>query len=194
MSHGSSVFVDERGVCASDRVGAGTRIEAFSQVMAGAVVGIDSHICGHVFVEGGARIGDRVTVKNGVQVWDGVTLEDDVFIGPNATFTNDPTPRAAQRTPREQWQPTRVGRGATVGANATVLCGVTLGPGCFVAAGAVVTGDVPAHALVAGVPARRIGWACACGARLPADLVCAQCGRRYRAPTDDEAAGLGECP
>jgi hypothetical protein len=132
-----------------------------------------------VFVESGARIGDRVTVKNNVMVWDKVEVEDEVFLGPNVVLTNDPNPRVAFKKPPEQFLPTRIQRGATIGANATIVCGVTIGRGAFVGAGAVVTRDVPAFALVVGNPARQRGWMCACGEKLPRDLVC-KCGRRYR--------------
>ncbi len=174
-----SVFVHERGLCESTEVGDGTRIWGFAHVMQGAVVGASCNVCGHVFIEAGARLGDRVVVKNGVQVWDGVTLEDDVFVGPNVTFTNDPRPRAAR--PREDVAllATRVRAGATLGANATLLCGIEVGACAFVAAGSVVTRSVAAHALVAGNPAVAKGWVCACGERLAADLACA-CGDRYR--------------
>jgi UDP-2-acetamido-3-amino-2,3-dideoxy-glucuronate N-acetyltransferase len=174
-----SVFVHAQGLCESDTIGAGTRVWGFAHVMQGAVLGRDCNICGHVFIEAGARLGDRVVVKNGVQVWNGVTLEDDVFVGPNATFTNDPRPRAAR--PREQVPliPTRVRAGATIGANATLLSGIEIGSCAFVAAGAVVTRSVPAHALVAGNPATAKGWVCACGEGLDADLACV-CGDRYR--------------
>jgi acetyltransferase-like isoleucine patch superfamily enzyme len=174
-----SVFVHERGLCESDAVGRGTRIWGFAHVMHGAVVGIDCNICGHCFIESGARLGDRVVVKNGVQVWSGVTLEDDVFVGPNATFTNDPRPRAAR--PREEvvLLATRVAERATIGANATIVCGIEIGAAAFVAAGAVVTRSVPAHALVAGSPATRRAWVCDCALPLGEDLACA-CGRRYR--------------
>lgn len=179
MARDPSVFVHERALCESDAVGPRTRIWAFAHVMAGAVVGADCNVGDHAFVETGARIGDRVTVKNGVAVWDKVTIEDEVFLGPNATFTNDLRPRAGFRKPPERFLPTLVRRGATLGANATVVCGVTIGAAAFVGAGAVVVHDVPSHALVVGNPARRIGWVCACGERLPAALVC-ECGRRYR--------------
>jgi acetyltransferase-like isoleucine patch superfamily enzyme len=174
-----TVFVHERALCESDDVGPGTRIWAFAHVMAGARIGGGCNICGHVFVEGGAVIGDGVTVKNGVLVWDGVTIEDDVFVGPGVVFTNDLTPRAAIKKPPEEFVPTLVRRGSTIGANATIVCGVTVGPHAFVGAGSVVTRDVPAHGLVVGSPASRIGWACECGLRLPADLACV-CGRTYR--------------
>jgi acetyltransferase-like isoleucine patch superfamily enzyme len=114
-----------------------------------------------------------------VLVWDRVTVEDEVFLGPNVVFTNDLAPRVGFRKAHEQLVPTLVRRGATVGANATVLCGVTIGRQAFVAAGAVVTRDVADHALVAGNPATRTGWVCTCGQRLDEALACA-CGRRYR--------------
>jgi UDP-2-acetamido-3-amino-2,3-dideoxy-glucuronate N-acetyltransferase len=157
-------------------VGAGTRVWAFAHVMKGAVVGRDCNIGGGAFIEAGAVLGDRVTVKNAVLVWDQVTVEDDVFLGPNMVFTNDLHPRVGFRKPLE---PTRVCRGATIGANATIVCGLTLGARCFVGAGAVVTHDVPAHALVLGNPARQRGWVCECGEKLPRSLRC-RCGRRYR--------------
>jgi acetyltransferase-like isoleucine patch superfamily enzyme len=153
--------------------------------MAGARIGADCNVCDHVFVESGAIVGDRVTIKNNVLLWDGVTIEDEVFVGPNAVFTNDRTPRAAVKKPPELFVPTVVRRGATIGANATVVCGVTVGRFGFVAAGAVVTRDVPPHALVAGNPGRAIGWACECGVRLPGSLTCPSCGRRYRRTPDD---------
>jgi acetyltransferase-like isoleucine patch superfamily enzyme len=173
------VHVHPNGLCESATVGAGTRVWAFAHVMAGAVVGEDCNVGDHAFVETGARVGDRVTIKNGVLVWDGVVIEDEVFLGPAMVFTNDLRPRAAVHKEREQLLRTRVRRGATIGANATVVCGVEIGEHAFVGAGAVVTGDVLAHALVAGNPARPMGWVCECGARLGEDLVCA-CSRAYR--------------
>jgi UDP-2-acetamido-3-amino-2,3-dideoxy-glucuronate N-acetyltransferase len=146
--------------------------------MRGAVVGSDCNIGEQCFIEAGASIGDRVTVKNGVAVWDRVTIEDDVFVGPCAVFTNDLKPRAAFKKTRESFLPTLVRRGSTIGANATIICGVTIGEGAFIGAGAVVTKNVPAFALMAGNPARRIGWICECGETLPRTLRCA-CGREY---------------
>ena len=175
----ASVFVHPRALCESDDVGARTRVWAFAHVMAGARVGEDCNVCGGAFVEAGAVVGDRVTIKNNVLLWDRVTVEDDVFLGPNAVFTNDLDPRAAFKKDPSEFLPTLVSMGATIGANATIVCGVTIGPHAMVGAGAVVVRDVPAHALVVGNPARRIGWACVCGKRLGDDLSCS-CGRSYR--------------
>lgn len=179
MTAPAPVFVHPLGLCESPDVGPGTRVWAFAHVMEGVRVGAGCNVCDHAFVETGAVVGDRVTIKNNVMIWDRVTVEDDVFLGPGVVFTNDRDPRAEVRKPPSELVPTLVRRGATIGANATVVCGVTVGEYAFVGAGAVVTADVPAHALVVGNPARGIGWACACGRRLPADLAC-PCGRRYR--------------
>ncbi|RYD66614.1 MAG: isomerase, partial [Verrucomicrobiaceae bacterium] len=129
---------------------------AFAHVLPGATIGSDCNICDGVFIENEVVVGDRVTVKCGVQLWDGVTLEDDVFVGPNATFTNDIFPRS--KVYPEKFQPTRVGRGASIGANATILCGVTIGEKAMVGAGAVVTRSVPPNAIVTGNPARIVGY------------------------------------
>jgi UDP-2-acetamido-3-amino-2,3-dideoxy-glucuronate N-acetyltransferase len=147
------------------RIGAGTKIWHFCHVMAGARIGAGCVLGQNVFVAGAAVIGDGCKLQNNVSIYDGVTLADDVFVGPSAVFTNVRTPRAAIDR-RRAFEPTLVERGATIGANATVVCGITVGAHAFVAAGAVVTRDVPAHALVAGVPARRTGWVCVCGGEL----------------------------
>lgn len=182
-----AVSVHAAALCESTKIGAGTRIWAFAHVMPDAVIGENCNVCDHVFVEDGAIIGNRVTVKNNVLVWRGVTIGDDVFVGPNVVFTNDRTPRAHTRKSHEDLVPTWVASGATVGANATVVCGVRIGEDAFVAAGSVVTRDVRPHGFVAGNPARMIGWACRCGNRLGPDLRCT-CGRRYRPQPD--GAGL----
>ncbi|MBR0666576.1 isomerase [Roseomonas hellenica] len=144
-------------LCESKAIGSGTRIWAFAHILRGAVIGSDNNICDHVFIENDVVIGDRVTVKCGVQLWDGIRVEDDVFIGPNATFTNDLFPRS--RVPRKAMPPTLIRRGASIGANATILPGVTVGVGAMVGAGTVITADVPANAVVVGNPARIIGYA-----------------------------------
>jgi UDP-2-acetamido-3-amino-2,3-dideoxy-glucuronate N-acetyltransferase len=183
MARDPSVFVHELACCESDDVGPRTRIWAFAHVLAGARIGADCNVGDHAFVEGGAVVGDGVTIKNGVLLWSGVTVEDEVFLGPGVVFTNDASPRAAFPKGPAGWRPTRVRRGATVGANATVLSGLTIGCWAMVGAGSVVTDDVPDHALVVGNPARQAGWACVCGRTLPAGLACA-CGRAWRlAPT-----------
>ena len=140
----------------STRLGARTRVCAFVHVLPNAIIGEDCNICDHVFVENDVVVGNRVTVKSGVQLWDGVRLEDEVFVGPNATFANDPFPHSHQR-PATSTQ-TVVRHGASIGANATILCGLTIGAGAMVGAGAVVTADVPANAFVAGNPAQIMGY------------------------------------
>jgi acetyltransferase-like isoleucine patch superfamily enzyme/dTDP-4-dehydrorhamnose 3,5-epimerase-like enzyme len=150
------VFVHERALCESEHVGTGTRIWAFAHVLPGARVGADCNICDGVFIEDGAVLGDRVTVKPGVQLWTGVIVENDVFVGPNATFTNDPFPRSRQWL--EEYPQTVVRSGASVGANATILPGLEIGRGAMVGAGAVVTRSVPPFAVVSGNPARIQGY------------------------------------
>lgn len=171
-------FSHETALVESDEVGEGTRIWAFAHVMKGAIVGRNCNIGDHCFIESGARLGDHVTVKNGVSIWDGVMIEDDVFVGPNAVFTNVKNPRVQFKKDRSEFLPTAIQRGATIGANATILCGLTIGEHAFVAAGAVVTRDVPPYAIVAGNPARKRGYGCECGRRLPLELECS-CGRSY---------------
>jgi UDP-2-acetamido-3-amino-2,3-dideoxy-glucuronate N-acetyltransferase len=185
-----SVFVHPKGLCESDAVGPRTRVWAFAHVLPGAVIGADCNICDHAFIEDGARIGDRVTVKNAVLVWDGVTVDDEVFLGPNMVFTNDLNPRSIIKKGREGFVPTHVERGATIGANATIVCGVTIGEHAFVAAGAVVTRSVPAHALVVGNPARQQGWVCVCATRLGENLRCS-CGRTYALDADGRIVADG---
>jgi UDP-2-acetamido-3-amino-2,3-dideoxy-glucuronate N-acetyltransferase len=178
MARDATVSVHPSALCESDAIGPRTRVWAFTHVMPGAVIGADCNVCDGVLIEGGAAIGDRVVLKNGAMVFDGVTIEDDVFVGPAVIFTNDRTPRADTKKAPGELLSTVVQAGATIGANATIVCGVTIGSRAFVAAGAVVAESVDAHALVAGVPARPIGWVCTCGLRLADDLTC-ECGRRY---------------
>jgi len=157
----------------SNAIGAGTRVWAWAHVMPGARVGADCNIGEHCFIENGAILGDRVTVKNGVAVWDGVVAEDDVFLGPNAVLTNDLRPRS--KVYRGPVGSTLLKRGASVGANATLLCGITVGTYAMIGAGSVVTRDVPAHALVVGNPGRVVGSVCRCGARLKSRGAAARC-------------------
>jgi acetyltransferase-like isoleucine patch superfamily enzyme len=175
----SEYFKHPAAIVETSQVGAGTRIWAFVHLLPGAVVGRDCNICDHVFVENDVRIGDRVTVKSGVQLWDGITLEDDVFVGPNATFTNDPFPRSRQRP--ERFARTTIRQGASIGANVTILPGITVGRGAMVGAGAVVTFDVPANAIVAGNPAQIRGYV---------DSEPSEGQHRLRASAD---TGSGEC-
>lgn len=175
-----TVLVHATALCESDSVGARTRVWAFAHVMQGAVLGEDCNVCDHAFVESGVVVGNRVTIKNGVLLFEKVTVEDDVFLGPHVVFTNDLRPRIEARTPRDQWLPTLVRRGASIGANATIVCGVTIGEYALVGAGAVVTRSLPSHALVAGNPARQIGWVCVCAETLDANLHC-RCGKKYEA-------------
>jgi acetyltransferase-like isoleucine patch superfamily enzyme len=147
-------YVHEKALCESTQVGAKTRIWAFAHVLPNAVIGSECNICDGVFVENKVKIGDRVTIKCGVQIWDGVILEDDVFVGPNATFTNDPFPRS--KIYPEAFSQTIVKKGASIGGNATILPGITIGENAMVGAGAVVTKDVPANAVVFGNPAKII--------------------------------------
>jgi acetyltransferase-like isoleucine patch superfamily enzyme len=146
------MFIHPSSDVQSKQIGEGTRVWQYVVVLPGAVIGRDGNICSHCFIENKVVIGDRVTVKCGVQLWDGVTLEDDVFVGPNATFTNDLNPRS--RNASATLLLTLVKKGASIGANATILPGLTIGEAAMVGAGAVVTKDVPPRTLVVGNPAR----------------------------------------
>lgn len=173
------VFVHEKGLCESDEVGSGTRVWAFAHIHAGARVGRDCNICDGAYVEGRAVLGDRVTVKNAVLIFDGVEVGDDSFLGPGVVFTNDLNPRSKLREGDAHLLKTKVGVGATIGANSTVICGIEIGARAFIGAGSMVRDDMPPHAFAVGAPARQIGWACLCGKRLDADLFCVDCGRRF---------------
>jgi UDP-2-acetamido-3-amino-2,3-dideoxy-glucuronate N-acetyltransferase len=181
-----SSYVDDGAI-----VGKGTRIWHFCHVMQGAEIGEQCSIGQNVVVMPGVVLGRNVKVQNNVSIYEGVRCEDDVFLGPSAVFTNVINPRS-HVSRKHEYRSTLVKRGASIGANATIVCGHDLGEYAFVAAGAVVTRSVPAYALVAGVPARVIGWMCACGERLPmaakvggaANVRCSACGSTYE-PADD---------
>ena len=175
-----SAYVDDGAT-----IGAGTRVWHFCHVLGGAVIGERCSLGQNVVVMNGTRVGNNVKIQNNVSIYEGVELEDDVFCGPSMVFTNVLNPRA-HVSRRHEYRSTRVRRGATIGANATIVCGTTLGEYAFVGAGAVVATDVADYALMVGVPARRIGWMCQCGERLPdsGEGTCASCGSTYE-PTPD---------
>jgi UDP-2-acetamido-3-amino-2,3-dideoxy-glucuronate N-acetyltransferase len=184
-----SAYVDEGAV-----IGEGTKVWHFCHVMPGAVIGERSSLGQNVVVMPGTRIGNNVKIQNNVSIYEGVELEDDVFCGPSMVFTNVINPRS-HVVRRSEYRRTVVRRGASIGANATIVCGVELGRYAFVGAGAVVTADVKPYALVVGVPARQVGWVCQCGERLAQrdgrELACAACGSRYRIDGED-LVPLGE--
>jgi UDP-2-acetamido-3-amino-2,3-dideoxy-glucuronate N-acetyltransferase len=175
-----SAYVDDGA-----RIGAGTKVWHFCHVLGGAVIGERSSLGQNVVVMNGTRIGNNVKIQNNVSIYEGVELEDDVFCGPSMVFTNVINPRS-HVSRKNEYRRTLVRRGASIGANATIICGVTLGEYAFIGAGAVVSSDVADYALMVGVPARRIGWMCQCGERLPNSGCgeCADCGSTYE-PTAD---------
>ena len=181
MSEENPPFFHEKALVETTEVGSGTRVWAFAHVLEGAVIGRNCNVGDHAFIESHVTIGDNVTIKNGVSVWQHVHVGDNVFLGPNVALTNDRFPRS--RDP--EWRPeeTWIEEGVTIGANATIVCGIRLGRRSFVGAGSVVTRDVPPHAIVFGNPARRHGWACYCGQPLEPNsegrAACAKCERRY---------------
>jgi UDP-2-acetamido-3-amino-2,3-dideoxy-glucuronate N-acetyltransferase len=171
-------------------IGAGSRIWHFSHVCAGAKIGRNCSIGQGVFVANRAVIGDSVKVQNNVSIYDAVTLEDGVFCGPSCVFTNVINPRAEIER-KSEYRPTLVRRGCTIGANATIVCGHTLGEYSFIGAGAVVAADVRANALMVGVPARQIGWMSRAGIRLDKEMRCPETGVRYRVLDSGELSEIG---
>ena len=172
-------FQHERSLVSPEaKIGAKTRIWAFANVQAGAVIGEGCNICDGCFIEYGAVLGSHVTLKNGVNVFSGITLEDDVFCGTGVVFINDRHPRSHRK---DSWvlEKTLIKKGATLGSNATILCGITIGKYAFVGAGSVVTKDVLDYGLVVGNPARFIGYACQCGHKLSEELACPACQAQY---------------
>lgn len=185
MPHDDVMIHPTADVSPEASVGAGTKIHRHSQVLAGAKIGARCGIGHNCTVFGKAVLGEGVKIEANVDVWDLVTLEDFVFVGPSAVFTNDLCPRA--KYPKRDfpqygaWKPTLVKAGASIGANATIVCGTTIGKNAFIGCGAVVTKDVPDYALVKGVPAKQTGWMCECGGRLIFEDTATRCGACERA-------------
>jgi UDP-2-acetamido-3-amino-2,3-dideoxy-glucuronate N-acetyltransferase len=168
------------------QLGEGSRVWHWVHICSGARIGERCSFGQNVFVGNDVLIGNNVKVQNNVSIYDAVTLEDDVFCGPSMVFTNVHNPRS-HVVRKNEYRRTIVRRGASIGANATVVCGNTIGRFAFIGAGAVITRDVPDYALMAGTPARRMGWMCECGVRLPAGegtLTCPECGKAYQATTE----------
>ena len=191
-----NVFIHAQALVESQEIGEGTRIWAFAHILDGCKIGRDCNICDHTYIEGGVTLGDRVTLKSGIYLWDGVTCENDVFLGPNVVFTNDLYPRSKQHL--DKFVPTLVREGASIGANATILAGTTIGRYALIGIGSVVTRDVPDHGLAYGNPARLQGFVGRRGRRLNVEGdvgVCPESGERYRiengacTPMEAEADG-----
>lgn len=170
-----SSYIDENVT-----IGEGTKIWHFCHIQSGAVIGKNCSLGQNVNVSNNVIIGNHVKIQNNVSIYEGVEIEDYVFCGPSMVFTNDLTPRSKYPKGAGGYKKTLVKEGASIGANATIVCGHTIGKNAMIAAGAVVTQDVPDHALMAGVPAKQIGWACECGQKLNQQLICDQCNRKYK--------------
>lgn len=179
-----SIFVHDSAIVdAGADIGAGSKVWHFAHISRGCEIGMHCTLGQGVYIAPGVRLGDGVTISNNVSLYAGLQLGDNVFVGPGAVFTNVEVPRA-QPGRREATAQIQVGQGCTIGANATLLAGVQVGAWSFVAAGSVVTHDVPDYALVLGVPAKASGWVCQCGHRLDEDLHCSSCERRYQKSQD----------
>ncbi len=173
-------FVHESSIIDENvTIGEETKIWHFCHVQSGVTIGSHCSFGQNVNIAGNVKIGNGVKVQNNVSIYEGVELEDYVFCGPSMVFTNDLTPRARYPKGKAGYFKTIVKKNATIGANATIVCGHELGESCMIAAGAVVTKNVLPHALMAGIPARQIGWVCECGQVLSEELICPDCGRRY---------------
>lgn len=179
MAIDPKAFIHEKAYVEESDIGPGTRVWAFACITKGAKLGADCNVCSYAFLERGTVVGNKVTIKNGVQIFECVTIEDEVFLGPNMVFTNDMNPRVGFKKKLEEYYPTLVKKGASIGANATIVCGTTIGEHAFVGAGSVVTKNVAPYAMVAGNPAKHIGWMCTCGKKLKEPYAC-ECGRKYR--------------
>lgn len=176
----SKYFIHESSYVDEDvEIGEGTKVWYFCHIQKGAKIGKNCSLGQNVNISNNVKIGNGVKIQNNVAVYEGVEIEDDVFCGPSCVFTNDLTPRAKYPKGHENYKKTVIKRGASIGANATVVCGHTVGEWALIGAGAVVTSNVPAHALMLGVPAKQKGWACECGELLKDTLVCTKCGRKY---------------
>lgn len=176
----SNFFVHESSYIDEDVViGDGTKIWYFCHIQKGARIGSNCSLGQNVNISNNVKIGNGVKIQNNVAVYEGVEIEDDVFCGPSCVFTNDLTPRAKYPKGHENYKKTLIKKGASIGANATIVCGHTVGECALIGAGAVVTTDVPNHALMLGVPAKQKGWVCECGEILDEELKCSNCHREY---------------
>lgn len=186
-----SAYIDEGA-----QIGRGTKIWHYSHVMSKAIIGEDCSLGQNIFVANNVKIGDHVKIQNNVSIYEGVIIENYVFCGPSIVFTNVKTPRSAfPRNTSLDYQTTRICYGATIGANATIICGVTIGPWAFIAAGAVVTKDVPSYALMMGVPAQSNGWVCECGTKiqfLNGYSICDSCKREYKSISGTDIQKVSE--
>jgi len=165
------------------KIGKGTKIWHNSQILKGAEIGKNCTIGHNCLIGENVKIGNNVKIQSNTDIWSLVTLEDYVFVGPSAVFTNDLNPRSKYPKPKEKWLPTLIKEGTTLGANSTILCGITIGKWAMIGAGAVVTEDVPDYATVVGVPAKIIGWVCECGNKLEfkgEKVICKICKRKYQ--------------